>query len=247
MWGSLEQIQRDWDRHAETDPLWAILTHPDMKGGKWDEAAFFETGRQEIERVVQYAGALGVDLGRGTALDFGCGVGRLTRALAARFGQVYGVDISPVMVERARQLNRQVGNCTFVQVPDPDFATLPARDFDFIYSNITLQHIPPRHSRRYIPSLLRLLRPGGLMVFELAGESRATPVGRLWLIVRCRLRRYLTKAEPLIEVYGLPKHRVLDLLARGGGRLIDVKENVGALPDWTCYRYAVVRRHRDGK
>ena len=29
MWGSLEQIQRDWDRHAETDPLWAILTHPD--------------------------------------------------------------------------------------------------------------------------------------------------------------------------------------------------------------------------
>ena len=42
---------------------------------------------------------------RDRALDFGCGVGRLTRALGTRFESALGVDISAGMIEQARRLN----------------------------------------------------------------------------------------------------------------------------------------------
>ena len=48
---------------------------------------------------------LGVTVSRGRALDFGCGAGRLTRALAARFESVVGVDVADAMLDKARALN----------------------------------------------------------------------------------------------------------------------------------------------
>ena len=44
---------------------------------------------------------------RRSALDFGCGIGRLSQALAEHFDQVYGVDISPKMIELARAAQSQ--------------------------------------------------------------------------------------------------------------------------------------------
>ena len=41
----------------------------------------------------------------GRGLDFGCGVGRLTQALARRMNRVVGADISPVLIDLARTLN----------------------------------------------------------------------------------------------------------------------------------------------
>ena len=41
---SLERHRQDWEHLAETDPLWAVLTHPGRKGGRWDVDEFFATG-----------------------------------------------------------------------------------------------------------------------------------------------------------------------------------------------------------
>jgi SAM-dependent methyltransferase len=242
MWDSLRQVEHDWNQYAAADPLWAILTDPAKKGGKWEPEVFFETGRVEIAAVMEYVRTLGLEAGRGAALDFGCGVGRLSRALGDYFEHVVGVDISPVMVEQARRYHAGQPRCEFVQISDPGFAALPRRDFDFIYSNITLQHIPPRHSQAYVAGLLGLLRPGGLMVFQLAAESRATAPGRLWQAICRRWRRMKRGAEPVMEMYGVPQRRVLKLLERQGGQVLDVQANESAGPEWTSYRYAVVRR-----
>jgi SAM-dependent methyltransferase len=242
MFSSLQQVKRDWNRYAESDPLWAVLTDPAMKGGYWDEDAFFETGRLEMEGVMRYLATLGIEVRRHTALDFGCGVGRLTRPLATNFDQVYGVDIATVMIDRAKSYNRHIPNCKFVHVADPDFASVSASDFDFIYSNITLQHIPPRYSKRYISRLLHLLRPGGLLVFQLPAESHTLLAGRLWGNFYNRLwRRHLLRAEPVMEMYGLPKRSVIALLERNGGRILDVQPDVSAGPEWISYRYAATR------
>ena len=40
-----------------------------------------------------------------SALDFGCGVGRLSHALADLFLNVTGIDVSPTMVAKANELN----------------------------------------------------------------------------------------------------------------------------------------------
>ena len=56
---SLDRHQQDWDRLAEVDALWAVLTRPGRKGGRWDVDEFFATGEDEIAHVFAIADSLG--------------------------------------------------------------------------------------------------------------------------------------------------------------------------------------------
>jgi len=161
-----------WEDAAQKDPLWAILSDPAKRNRTWDLDEFFKTGRREIARVFGDLHALGYSPGPGDALDFGCGVGRLTQALAPSFQRVTGVDISPTMIRLAGRLNRYSDRVRYLVNGRPDLIALPAMSFDFVYSDIALQHIPPDQSRAYIAEFLRVLRPGGLAVFQLTAEHR---------------------------------------------------------------------------
>jgi SAM-dependent methyltransferase len=110
---------------------------------------------------------------RRRALDFGCGAGRLTQALAARFERVDGVDIAPSMVAAARRHNRHPERCHYHRNATPDLALFENEAFTFICSLLVLQHMEPRHSKAYLRELLRLLAPDGLLVFQL--PSRRSP------------------------------------------------------------------------
>ncbi len=101
----LKELQKNWDQFGKQDPLWAIMTWEGKKGNRWNPEEFFEIGKQEIKDVMQYVEKLGLFQQRGRALDFGCGVGRLTQALASYFDEVVGVDIAPSMVMLAKQYN----------------------------------------------------------------------------------------------------------------------------------------------
>lgn len=161
-----------WEDAARKDPLWAILSDPAKRNRAWDLDEFFETGRREIARLFTDLRALRYSLRPGDALDFGCGVGRLTQALAPSFQRVTGVDVSPTMIRLAERLNRFPDRVRYVVNTRPDLVVLPAMSFDFIYSDIALQHIPPDQSRAYIAEFLRVLKPGGLAVFQLTAEHR---------------------------------------------------------------------------
>src|SRR5262252_7703433 len=96
----LKTVRLNWELFARTDPLWAILMDPAKRNGKWDPQAFFDSGVREISTVLDYVEGQGLSVDfDGMALDFGCGVGRLSQALAARFRRVVGVDISAEMVK----------------------------------------------------------------------------------------------------------------------------------------------------
>ncbi|PYQ82516.1 MAG: SAM-dependent methyltransferase, partial [Acidobacteria bacterium] len=85
---ALESSRRLWDAHAQSDPLWAILSDPAKHGGKWNLHRFFQTGVGEIATLLYELARLGVAVKTDRALDFGCGIGRLTQALAERFTRV---------------------------------------------------------------------------------------------------------------------------------------------------------------
>ena len=97
---SLSEQHRVWEDWAQADPLWAILSDPNRKGGKWDLAEFFSTGEEDIGKVLAELAARGLTPATKRGLDFGCGVGRLTQAMARTFDRCDGVDLSETSSSR---------------------------------------------------------------------------------------------------------------------------------------------------
>jgi SAM-dependent methyltransferase len=184
---ALSKLKSDWESLAEIDPLWAILTDDCKAGGKWDLAEFMETGEAEIATVMNYLAQLDcVPRFEGNALDFGCGVGRLTQPLARSFASCVGLDISHQMIQKAESLNRY-GNCQYVTSSE---SRLPFADasFAFIYSNIALQHMPRRISEEYLREFVRVLAPSGVLVFGVQDSFAIRNVSSLLLRLRQQLR-----------------------------------------------------------
>jgi SAM-dependent methyltransferase len=216
----LEKLKHDWESLAKADALHAILTDQTKAGGKWQLDEFMATGEAEISTVLQHLEQTGnrPDFG-GAALDFGCGVGRLTQAFGRRFASCVGVDISQEMVEQAERLNRYP-HCRYVmnssaQLPFPD------ESFTFIYSNIVLQHVPPRFAELYLKDFVRILRTGGILVFGVQDtfampdlSSRVTRI-RQTLRIRSRLKRLAGKTEGEMLMHCLPEAAVRRALGAG--------------------------------
>jgi len=169
----LQDSQLYWDQHAASDPLWTVLAYPDKRGGRWPLQEFMKTGEREIALLFHRFTELQLPWPRGPALDFGCGVGRLTQALARRMEQVAGADISSVMVDLARRLNQYPDRARYICTSATGLETLHARSFQCIYSNIVLQHVPPDAAIGYLREFFRLLGPGGLLVFQLPSHRES--------------------------------------------------------------------------
>lgn len=185
----LESHRRNWEDLSELDPYWAILSDPSKRFGGWDLGDFFESGRAEVDGLMSRTGALGRPLERRQALDFGCGVGRLTRALSTYFDRCVGIDISEQMVATAREVNRDVHNCQFAVNNGSDLRSWQAESFDLVYTQLVLQHLPGRAAiLRCLEELVRLVRPGGLLVFQLPSYipalRRLQPRPRLYRLLR---------------------------------------------------------------
>ena len=162
----LDELQRNWNELGKVDPLWAILTDPDKRGNRWDVDEFFGSGKANVEQVVDRLAALGLSV-HGSALDFGCGVGRLTQAFADHYDEVWGVDIAPSMIDRAESLNHHGSKVHYVVNDRPDLACFDDGMFDLVFSVIVLQHIRPELAHGYVREFFRICRPGGVVVFQL--------------------------------------------------------------------------------
>lgn len=164
----LEKHRRDWDELGELDPFWAVLSDPSRQFGRWELEEFFETGEAEVEQLLSEANLLGYPASRIRALDFGCGIGRLTRPLAAHFQECTGVDISEAMVTKARELGRSTTNCSFMVGDGAGLGGIPSDFVDFIVSKLVLQHLPGKKViQSCIQDFVRVLKKDGLLVFQL--------------------------------------------------------------------------------
>lgn len=178
----LKHLRETWNDLGKWDPLWVILTNDDKINRGWKPEEFFKTGEDEIADVFRQVDRLIPGLSRRKALDFGCGVGRLTQALGPHFEECHGVDIAPSMIKLARKHNRWGKRCQYYVNDKNDLRIFPDNTFDFIYSNIVLQHMKPDYSKAYIREFLRVLAPGGLIVFQLRSE-RLAPLGKTSTVI----------------------------------------------------------------
>lgn len=242
-----ERVRRQWEALGASDPYWAVLTHADKKGGKWDKEQFFATGVVEIAGVEDKLASFGIAPGRALALDYGCGVGRLTRALGERFTRVIGVDISQSMLDEARVANAAFPQLEFRRGNGADLAGVADASVDFIYSNIVLQHSPPENQRSLIREFCRVVAPGGAIVFQTPSHANlATPHGIVHALVGNRgmnlARRFVYGKDGVMELHCVPRLEVLQLLAQGGVTALGVERYDSAGPAFVSFLYFAVKR-----
>ena len=236
---ALTRLGHQWNTLGQRDALGAVLTQPRTAPG-WVADDFFETGRADVARLVAGIARLAPALSTRRALDFGCGVGRLTQALAAYFDDVRGIDVAPSMIARARQEHLAPECCHFEVNRRPHLRRFDDGTFDLVYSRLVLQHIPPRLVRRYLPEFVRVLAPGGLLVFQLPTEIddperafcqapvRGGPLKRAlprWMVHAYRAVKYpLLQTEVAdMDMFGMARDTVVDLVEGCGAQLLAIE------------------------
>jgi SAM-dependent methyltransferase len=167
-----DNMRHDWDERARQDAFKYIASWRE----DWDEASFFESGEQDYLRFVdpflqriQFAPATK------SMVEFGSGVGRMTRSFAGRFGSVFAVDISREMQERAKKLLTSYLNIHWILSSGESSLSIEDNSVDFVFSYLVLQHIPDKAVLfSSIAEMLRVLRPGGVFLFQFNGSDRPT-------------------------------------------------------------------------
>ncbi|HEX8738125.1 MAG TPA: class I SAM-dependent methyltransferase [Pyrinomonadaceae bacterium] len=133
-------------------------------------------------------------------LEIGCGIGTFSRLLSARAKLVTAMDLSPKMIEIAKNLSESYPNIDF-QIADVLETNFPDEHFDAIVSIATFHHLP---LEQVLPKLKRALKPGGrLLILDISRMESvpdfltaavAVPLGALLKIFHNGFARP-TKAE----------------------------------------------------
>lgn len=211
---TLAELQSGWDEASRQDAIGNILTDR-----QYSEEEFFESGREVVARWLERLDKNGWRVGKHErAMDFGCGLGRLSVALAEQYEQVHGVDVSSEMVLAARPHTRCQYHANHAE-------TLPFGDacFDLIISAICLQHMEPELQGGYVREFARVLRPGGVAVFQLpSGPAEKHPQGYL-------------------SMYGSEVEEVKSWAEDGGAEVLDVDASQGYTGGgpWTSNAYTM--------
>jgi SAM-dependent methyltransferase len=249
---SIEDVRGQWEDIGRDDPLWGVLSHEGKEHGNWDAEEFAGHGVRDVERIMLQLELLDAAPARGDALDFGCGVGRLARPLAERFDRVTGLDVSASMLEEARRLSGGAEQPSYV-LNVAETLPFPDASFDFVLSLIVLQHMPVRLSTGYIREFARVLRPGGIAVFQVPSEplGGSASANRLTRRVMNALpsewreeihRRRRPREVRDLPMHGLRRAKVLRLVDRvGAARVVACVEDPYAGPRWRSFTYVVQR------
>src|SRR5438067_11057969 len=122
-----------------------------------------------VDVVVARAALIGLPSGASRALEYRCGIGALTAALADHFDEVVGIDPSAQRIDSARLMFRDRARCTFVVGGLPALAEIPGR---FGLALADLGHDARAESSDAVAeALLAALVPGGIAAIRLAARS----------------------------------------------------------------------------
>src|SRR5690348_8742355 len=150
----LLRMRRDWERRARENARHYVVTGQQ----EWNDEEFFRSGMITLEEeILDDLSNIcqGKDPKQMRVLEIGCGAGRVTRAFAGFFGEVYAVDISREMVRQARRAVADLPNAHVFRNNGKDLACLRRRwwrragiphksELDFAFSFMVFQHIPSR-------------------------------------------------------------------------------------------------------
>jgi SAM-dependent methyltransferase len=254
-----ERFGHTWEQLGRKNALGAILT-VDGKLADWNIGEFLATGRIDVGRFLPDLERLSPNTPRTRLLDFGCGVGRVTRVFAQYFDEVVGVDVAPSMIEWAQSLHADCDHCRFVLNRAPNLRIFDSNSFSVVYTRIVLQHIRPAIVEKYIAELIRVLQPGGVLMFQLPEvmsvdsrrmfeeapvsgtglkKSLPKPVVLAWRKVKYAF--LTTSAGPHMEMFGINRPEVEAHIRAAGGRLLEAKPDNSHGLEGNGYEYWITK------
>ena len=222
----LARVQACWVRLGEERPHWSVDTRPEYLPDQIEahRARFDASGEAEVAAMLTVLGRYGVTPRHAPRVcDFGCGVGRITRPLAAVFPTVIGCDVSPPHLALARAVSGPRARFALVSVPEFGMA----EPFDLWFSTLTLQHNPPPVIAMILRRMFALLAPGGVAMFQLPTERvgyRFVPAEYL----------QASDAPEAVEIHVLPQSVVFALAAEAGCVPLEVREDSLIWPPTAC-------------
>jgi SAM-dependent methyltransferase len=160
------RMREFWDERADENPLFFVDNTLDYRHP--DEEAFWAQGRDWLDRLL---GEVGAELRpEDDVVEIGCGVGRLTRAIAHRARFVRALDVSPRMLELARR-HAGLDNVEWLLGDGESLAGIADASADACISHVVFQHIPdPAVTLGYVREMGRVLRPGGWAAFQVSND-----------------------------------------------------------------------------
>jgi SAM-dependent methyltransferase len=166
-------------RHRFTDLTDALVwsQNPRLCVYNWGFAVF---GGRKHEVFRRYVIELAELCGNEDVLDAGCGTGLTMLRIAERYPtcRVYGIDLSPKMIEVAR--NDAAEHGLDVDLRTGSITNLPysGATFDVVLTNIMFHHLDPDEKRQAVAEIARVLRPGGRYVSAEFGARARNPMER---------------------------------------------------------------------
>lgn len=216
-----DQVSAQWHYLGETEPHWSVLTNESyfQQNFHMNRETFYTSGESELKMFDATLARVGIDRsGLQRCLELGCGVGRVTGALAMRFAEVIAVDISAAHLQVAEDHLHAggVGNVVFQHLDSlDDVASLGG--FDVLYSRIVLQHNPPPVMARLLADLLAQLRVGGVAFFQVPTYKAG---------YRFRIDEYLGHQNLTdMEMHYFPQAALLELIAQQDCRVLEIRED----------------------
>ena len=124
-----------------------------------DPEVFEQTGRADAETL-----ATMVEPGA-TAVDLGCGIGRVARYLAPHCGRLWAVDASSTMLSLARSRLGALPNVEFALCEETSVPAVPDSSVDLVYGLLVLQHLEREDAFQLMREARRMLKPTGRALF----------------------------------------------------------------------------------
>jgi 2-polyprenyl-6-hydroxyphenyl methylase/3-demethylubiquinone-9 3-methyltransferase len=114
------------------------------------------------------------------ALDVGCGGGLLAEEFARLGFTVTGVDPSEASLATARRHAEQQGLRIEYQVAEGEALPFDQASFDVVYCCDVLEHV--RNLDQVIAEAARVLRPGGIYLYDTINRTLASRVTAIWVL-----------------------------------------------------------------
>ena len=233
------RIEQSWRALGQTEPYWSVLSHENYKSDKFREKAdeFYKSGEHDVKRLCAWLLRNNIDPGRiHSCCEYGCGVGRVTGWLAARFPAVIGCDISEshLQIAKQRASDQRWSNVTFRQIENRA-ALSQLEPVDLVLSIIVLQHNPPPVIEHMIRKLLQALKPRGVAFFQ---------VPTYFAAYKFDAKKYLSSRTPTssFEMHVLPQSSVFKAVKDQGCIVLEVQpDSCVGRADWVSNTFLVQR------